>query len=152
LTLSGSIEGLGTKRIFGIHIGINQNPSKSSKSISFIWINLNYSSIILASHSSSSSLLSFTLPLIGITLAVLPLLYYPLLYYLPSILYAIFIFTLLSIEYMVDFYLMISSSYLFLIESPRPILSDSYSKALFYIFTRHFLVVYSLSLHTPKTI
>ena len=34
---------------------------------------------------------------------ILPLLYYPLLYYLPSILYAIFIFTLLSIEYMVDF-------------------------------------------------
>ena len=31
LSLSGSIEGLGTKRIFGIHIGINQNPSKSSK-------------------------------------------------------------------------------------------------------------------------
>ena len=31
MSLSGSIEGLGTKRIFGIHIGINQNPSKSSK-------------------------------------------------------------------------------------------------------------------------
>jgi hypothetical protein len=31
LSLSGSIEGLGTKRIFGIHIGMNQNPSKSSK-------------------------------------------------------------------------------------------------------------------------
>ena len=36
LALSGSAEGLGTKRIFGIHIGINQNPSKSSKLISFI--------------------------------------------------------------------------------------------------------------------
>ena len=36
LSLSGSIEGLGTKRIFGIHIGINQNPSKSSKLISFL--------------------------------------------------------------------------------------------------------------------
>ena len=36
LSLSGSIEGLGTKRIFGIHIGINQNPSKSSKLIPFI--------------------------------------------------------------------------------------------------------------------
>ena len=31
MSLSGSIEGLGTKRIFGIHIGMNQNPSKSSR-------------------------------------------------------------------------------------------------------------------------
>jgi F-type H+-transporting ATPase subunit alpha len=36
LTLLGSIEGLGTKRIFGIYIGINQNLSKLSKLISFI--------------------------------------------------------------------------------------------------------------------
>ena len=36
LSLSGPIEGLGTKRIFGIYIGINQNPSKSFKLISFI--------------------------------------------------------------------------------------------------------------------
>ena len=68
LSLSGSIEGLGTKRIFGIHIGINQNPSKSSKLISFIWL-INWFSLILTSHSSSSSLLSYTLPLIGISIA-----------------------------------------------------------------------------------
>ena len=36
LSCSGPIEGLGTKRLFAIHIGINQNPSKSSKLISFI--------------------------------------------------------------------------------------------------------------------
>jgi F0F1-type ATP synthase alpha subunit len=36
LSLLGSIEGLGTKRIFGIYIGINQNLSKLSKFISFI--------------------------------------------------------------------------------------------------------------------
>ena len=68
LPLSGSIEGLGIKRIFGIHTGINQNPSKSSKLISFIWL-INWFSLILASHSSSSSLLSYTLPLIGISIA-----------------------------------------------------------------------------------
>merc|ERR1711933_147 len=50
LSLLGSIEGLGTKRIFGIYIGINQNLS-------------------LSSHSSSSSLLSYTIPLIGISIA-----------------------------------------------------------------------------------
>ena len=68
MTLSGSIEGLGTKRIFGIHIGINQNPSKSSKLISFIWY-INYCTLILSSHSPSSSLPSYTLPLIGISIA-----------------------------------------------------------------------------------
>jgi F0F1-type ATP synthase alpha subunit len=36
LSLLGSIEGLGTKRIFGIYIGMNQNLSKLSKLISFI--------------------------------------------------------------------------------------------------------------------
>ena len=35
LSLLGSIEGLGTKRIFAIYIGINQNLSKLSKFISF---------------------------------------------------------------------------------------------------------------------
>ena len=68
LSLSGSIEGLGTKRIFGIHIGMNQNPSKSSKLISFIWL-INWYCLILCSHSSSSSLPSYTIPLIGISIA-----------------------------------------------------------------------------------
>ena len=68
LSLLGSIEGLGTKRIFGLYIGINQNPSKSAKLISTV-ILINWLSLILASHSSSSSLLSYTLPLIGIGIA-----------------------------------------------------------------------------------
>ena len=68
MSLSGSIEGLGTKRIFGIHIGMNQNPSKSSKLISFIWL-INWYCLILSSHSSSSSLPSYTIPLIGISIA-----------------------------------------------------------------------------------
>ena len=33
MSLLGSIDGLGTKRIFGIYIGINQNLSKLSKLI-----------------------------------------------------------------------------------------------------------------------
>ncbi len=36
LSLLGSIEGMGTKRIFGLYVGINQNLSKLSKFISFI--------------------------------------------------------------------------------------------------------------------
>ena len=36
LSLSASIEGSGTKRVFGIYIGMNQNPSKLGKPISFI--------------------------------------------------------------------------------------------------------------------
>ena len=68
LSISGSIDGLGTKRIFGIYIGINQNLSKLSKLISFTWL-INWYCLILSSHSSSSSLLSYTLPLIGISIA-----------------------------------------------------------------------------------
>jgi F-type H+-transporting ATPase subunit alpha len=36
LSLLGSIEGMGTKRIFALYVGINQNLSKLSKFISFI--------------------------------------------------------------------------------------------------------------------
>ena len=67
LSLLGAIEGLGTKRLFAIHIGINQNPSKSSKLISFIQC-INWFPLILPSHSTSSSLLSYTLPVIGISI------------------------------------------------------------------------------------
>lgn len=67
MSLLGSIEGLGTKRIFAIYVGINQNLSKLSKFISFIWL-INWYCLILSSHSSSSSLLSYTIPLIGISI------------------------------------------------------------------------------------
>jgi len=62
-----AIDGFGTKRLFGIYIGMNQNLSKLSKLISSIVID--WFSLILASHSSSSSLLSFLIALIGISIA-----------------------------------------------------------------------------------
>jgi len=67
LSLLGAIEGLGTKRIFGIYLGINQNLSKLSKLMSQLEL-MNWYCLILSSHSSSSSLLSYTLPLIGISI------------------------------------------------------------------------------------
>ena len=60
--LLGSIDGFGTQRLFGLYIGMNQNLSKLSK---FICLSF---SLILASHSSSSSLLSFMLPSIGVSI------------------------------------------------------------------------------------
>ncbi|MCP4486337.1 MAG: hypothetical protein GY820_03320 [Gammaproteobacteria bacterium] len=60
----GSIDGFGTKRIFAMYIGINQNLSKLSKLISLLSI-VNYISNIITSHSSSCSLLSFMIPYIG---------------------------------------------------------------------------------------
>ena len=62
MSLLGAIEGLGTKRIFGIYLGINQNLSKLSKLMSQLEL-MNWYCLILSSHSSSSSLLSYTLPL-----------------------------------------------------------------------------------------
>jgi F-type H+-transporting ATPase subunit alpha len=57
--------------VFGIYIGINQNPSKSSKSISTP-ILTTYFTLIMSTHSSSSSLPSHSLPLIGISIAERP--------------------------------------------------------------------------------
>lgn len=68
LSLLGTIEGIGTKRIFGIYIGINQNLSKLCKLITFLLL-INWFSLIISSHSSSSSLLSYIIPLIGISIA-----------------------------------------------------------------------------------
>jgi len=63
----GSVDGLGSKRIFMLYVGINQNLSKIS---SFIGkIGRVWSSLILASHSSSSSALSYLLGQIGISFA-----------------------------------------------------------------------------------
>ena len=68
LNVIGSIDGLGTRRIFGIYIGINQNLSKLSKLMYFLGI-INWFSLILATHSSSSSLLSFMIPLIAMSIS-----------------------------------------------------------------------------------
>ena len=62
----GSFDGFGTRRVFGIYIGINQNLSKLSKLIYLFGI-INWFSLILATHSSSSSLLSFSIPLIAVS-------------------------------------------------------------------------------------
>ncbi len=67
LSLLGTIEGFGTKRVFGIYIGINQNLSKLYKLITFLLL-INYYSLIISSHSSSSSLFSYIIPLIGISI------------------------------------------------------------------------------------
>ena len=62
------VYGFGINLIFGIYIGINLNLSKLSYIIlflfNFIWFNL-----LIATHSSSSSLLSFFIPLIGISIS-----------------------------------------------------------------------------------
>ena len=63
----GSIDGFGTKRLFALYIGMNQNLSKLSKLINSLIIDR--FSLISTSHSSSSSLLSFMIPLIGISIA-----------------------------------------------------------------------------------
>jgi len=62
-----SIDGFGIKRLFSIYIGISLNLSKLSKFISSVIFN--YYLLIIASHSSSSALLNFLIPLIGISIA-----------------------------------------------------------------------------------
>lgn len=67
LSILGSIEGLGIKKIFGIYIGINQNSSKLTSLIASLLL-INWFILICSSHSSSSSLLSSILPSIGIAI------------------------------------------------------------------------------------
>ncbi len=67
MTLLGPIDGFGTKRIFGIYIGINQNPSKSPKSITLIYY-IHYYTLLLSPHSPSSVAFSSNSPLIGISI------------------------------------------------------------------------------------
>jgi len=67
INILGSIDGLGSRRIFGIYVGINQNLSKLSKLIYILGI-VNWFSLILATHSTSSSLLSFMIPLIAVSI------------------------------------------------------------------------------------
>ena len=55
LNILGSIDGFGARRAFGIYIGINLNLSKLNSIINSLFI-INWYSLILSSHSSSSSL------------------------------------------------------------------------------------------------
>jgi proton translocating ATP synthase F1 alpha subunit len=63
----GSIDGLGSKRLFAIYIGINQNLSKISKLINSLIMSWLF--IILVTHSSSGALLSYLIPFCGISIA-----------------------------------------------------------------------------------
>ena len=70
LNSSGSIDGSGTKRLFGPYIGINNNPSKLSKLIySLLSLSIDWFLLVRAPHSAPSSMLSSMLPWIGITIA-----------------------------------------------------------------------------------
>ena len=62
----GSIDGLGTRRLIVLYIGINQNLSKLSSTISEIMID-RYC-LILAAHAPSSSSSAFLIPLIGVSI------------------------------------------------------------------------------------
>jgi len=60
-----SIDGFGAKRLFGIFVGIGLSLSK----LSAMFMSLRHSCylLIISSHSSSSALLAFLIPLIGIS-------------------------------------------------------------------------------------
>ena len=66
MNILGSIDGFGTKRLFGLYVGCNQNLSKLRALISTL-IN-DWSILILSSQSSSQSILSYMLCWIGIAL------------------------------------------------------------------------------------
>jgi len=68
MNILGSIDGLGTKRLFFVYVGIVQSLNKLRKLINNIKMGSWYT-FILSTHSSSSSLLSFMLPLIGVSIA-----------------------------------------------------------------------------------
>ncbi len=65
LNLSGSIDGFGTKRLSGPYTGMNQNPNKLSKILSARSGRFTSTS---ATHSPCSSLPSFMISLVGITI------------------------------------------------------------------------------------
>jgi F0F1-type ATP synthase alpha subunit len=59
----GSLNGLGTQRLFGVYMAINQNLSKLSSIIySLNSLGIMSYNIIIATHSSSSSMLSLICP------------------------------------------------------------------------------------------
>jgi F-type H+-transporting ATPase subunit alpha len=68
LGILGTMDGLGTKRLFGLYVGLNQSLNRLSKLIVLLG-KVCWFIFILGTHSSSSSLLSFMVPLIGVTMA-----------------------------------------------------------------------------------
>lgn len=69
----GSIDGFGSKRLFGIYMGINQNLSKLYKLttlFNFTFYNSSNTTLtlIFGTHTSSSAMITLTLPILGTTL------------------------------------------------------------------------------------
>lgn len=63
----GSIDGFGIKRLFSIYVGICLNLTKISKLI--LNIIFNHFLLIICSHTSSTSLLNYFIPFIGLTIS-----------------------------------------------------------------------------------
>lgn len=63
-----SIDGFGSKRLFGFYIGLNQNLSKIYQ-LTILWIIDWRLSILLSTNSSSTAMMTFSLPLIAISLS-----------------------------------------------------------------------------------
>lgn len=66
-TSSFTVDGFGTRRILGIYVGIGQSLSKLLI-VLYRLINISFVSLFIGTHSASSSLLSFMIPLIGISI------------------------------------------------------------------------------------
>ena len=65
-----SIEGFGSKRLFGIYIAINQNLSRIYKiTYIFDFLNMNWYNIIIATHTTSPAMLSYLAPYNGTAIA-----------------------------------------------------------------------------------
>jgi len=63
-----TIDGFGSKRLFGLYIGLSQSLNKLSKLISSFNL-IHWFIFILSTQPSTSSLLSYMIPLIGISIA-----------------------------------------------------------------------------------
>jgi F-type H+-transporting ATPase subunit alpha len=66
----GTIDGLGSKRLIGIYVAINQNLSKLVKFIDYLEaFKIHCFTLVLATHASSPAMLGYLLPLVGISIA-----------------------------------------------------------------------------------
>jgi len=65
-----SIDGFGSKRVFGVYVGINQNLSRVYKiRYTFEKFNINWYNIIIATHTTSPAMLSYIAPYTGTAVA-----------------------------------------------------------------------------------
>jgi len=68
INMLASIDGLGTKRLFGLYCGVNMSLSKASSMLERVVL-VEWSSFWMFSQSSSSQLLASIIPAIGTTIA-----------------------------------------------------------------------------------